>query len=117
MTLENPTVGRDLATLVVDTLDRKKYLIYAHRDYCGMGLAKDGEFYVYDAVYDGFPPCAKAKSMGSSGERIVFDSREEFIAWLSEHTDDSLSGDNLPGSFYRGNQRLTITRLREFCAQ
>ena len=114
MTSVQSKVGRRLAASVADQLDRGKHLAYSHRDYCGIGLSKDGNFYIYDSVYDGFPPVAKTASP-ISAERLIFSSRKEFINWLSEHTDASLAGERLTNK-YSQNQRLTISRLEEFCA-
>lgn len=90
-------------------------LAYAHRDYCGMGLAKDGDVYVYDAVQDGDPP-ARATGPQSSSERQVFSGRAPFVDWLSAQSDASLSGRDLEERFLRHNQRLTLERLDTFVA-
>lgn len=108
-------VGPTLATRVADRLDTGDVLVYAHRDYCGMGLAKDGDLYLYDAVNDGDPP-TRAAGPQSSSERQVFAGRLPFVDWLSEQSDASLSGQDLEDSFLRHNQRLTLERLERFAA-
>ena len=108
-----PSVGRELAARVADQLDKGLALHNSHRDYCGMGLAKDGGKYVYDWVHDGYPPSA-APGGHFSSERLVFNSREEFIGWLQWQSDNSLAGSRLEWGFLRGNQRLTLERLRQF---
>ena len=80
-----------------------------------MGLAKDAQCYVYDAVYDGFPPSV-AMASSTAPDRRVFRTREAFVDWLSDQTDASLSGADLPEHFFRQNQRLTLARLQQFCA-
>jgi len=111
-----PVVGSELASRVVERLDAGERLRYAHRDYCGVGLHKDGNIYVYDAVYDGeFETIADVMQQGSSSsERREFSIADDLIHWLSQQTDARFSGEDLDDSFYRGNQRLSIQRLRDF---
>ena len=116
MTVSDDTqlvVGKTLAESVATALDSGKILVNSHRDYCGMGLAKEQQYYVYGRVYDGYPPAAYVSSI--TVDHLLFASRAQFIEWLSRQTDSSLSGDSLEDAFYRCNQRLTIQRLRDFC--
>ena len=110
-----PRLDRATAERVVQALDRGYALHYSHRDYCGMGLARDGSVYIYDSVHDGYAPSAALHGQASA-ERLVFQSREELLGWLLWQTDTSLSGSRLPEPFLRGNQRLTLERLRLFAA-
>lgn len=108
-------VGATLASRVADRLDAGDVLAYAHRDYCGMGLARDGDVYVYDAVHDGYLP-AGAVDPQSCSERQVFNDRTSFVDWLSAQSDASLSGQDLEDHVLRHNQRLTLQRLDSFVA-
>lgn len=96
-------VGRDLADKVAKRMLLKCDLMYDHRDYCGTGLTwEDGKF-IYGKVYE-----------GQLREPMkMFDKEEEFVAWLAEQSDESLSGHD-EDIFYRDNQRLTIGRLFGF---
>lgn len=112
---ENPeyaAVGEMLAARVADRLDDGAVLIYVHRDYCGMGLAKDEDTYVYASVWDGYPPTIADIRTPPVGQK--FASRDKFIEWLASQTDESLSGRELDQAFFHGNQRITVQRLREF---
>ena len=110
-------VGNDLASRVADTLDAGHCLAYAHRDYCGMGLCKDGATYIYDEVNDGNIVRKRASDFAPSpDERLEFKSRDAFIAWLQEQSDHSLSGQSLANTWLHNNQRITVGRLHEFAA-
>ena len=115
---ENPeysTVGEMLATRVADRLDDGAVLTYVHRDFCGMGLAKDEDTYVYASVWDGYPPTIADIRTVPAG--LKFPTRDKFIAWLAAQTDESLSGRELDQAFFHGNQRITLQRLQEFADQ
>jgi hypothetical protein len=47
-------------------------------------------------------------------ERYVFSNRADFVVWLAEQTDASLSGSDLPNTWLVGNQRLSKRRLMAF---
>lgn len=102
--------GAELANAVADTLDTGNTLAYGHPYYCGMGLAKYEENYVYASVQDGEVTTPKyGKDFYDDvehGEGKIFNSRSEFVAWLSAQTNSSLYGD--------GNQRITLKRLQSF---
>jgi hypothetical protein len=105
-------VGTDLANAVADCLDAGSDLANGHAYYCGMGLTKYGETYVYASVNDGEVASPKYGEAFFEAEKRdggkVFGSRAEFVAWLSVQTDSSLYGD--------GNQRITLERLRSFAS-
>lgn len=93
-------------------------LAYSHRDYCGVGLRyADGE-YIYGELSDGELPSTRELeswlSVPESMERRIFESRDVFVAWLSEQTDQSLYGEDLQPQWLVGNQRLTVGRLVAF---
>jgi hypothetical protein len=105
-------VGADLANAVADCLDTGSDLAYGHADYCGMGLTKYGETYVYASVHDGevfTPKYGKAFYDDAALEGgKVFGSRAAFVEWLSVQTNSSLYGD--------GNQSITLERLQFFAS-
>lgn len=106
-------VGDELAELVADRLDSGNELFYSHRDYCGMGLCKDGTSYIYGTVGCGrFTPTSTVRDLRSKGhviEHHEFLDRTSFVEWLSDQTDSSLKGDD--------NQRITLHRLKQFVAE
>src|SRR5687768_16663732 len=86
--------GAALAERVADHLAAGKDIAYFHRDGCGKGLFyATGEF-LYGSVHDG---CL----WDDHPDR--FSSREAFVAWLSQQTDETL--------FNGGNQPITRARL------
>ncbi|WP_396267992.1 hypothetical protein [Ideonella sp.] len=105
--------GFELSQAVVDRLDQGDRLGYYHRDFCGYGLAKLEDEYVYGIVVDGYMSASSAltASQGGSSERRVFTNRSDFVAWLAAESDESLSGRNT--SDY-GNQRIDRWRLLSF---
>ncbi|AXF18798.1 hypothetical protein CUJ87_30995 (plasmid) [Paraburkholderia caledonica] len=105
-------MGLDLASEVADRLDAGNVLAYGHAYYCGMGLSKHGDAYVYSAVEEGEVITPESgedflRVLEVAGGKL-FRSRAEFIEWLSGQTDSSLRGD--------GNQRITLDRLRFFAS-
>ena len=112
-------VGPELAAQVADGLERGGYLAYGHRDYCGMGLRFAAGVYLYGEVHDGDLPAENEPfpwTEGADNERLIFRSRAEFVDWLAAQSDASLSGRELAKEWLRGNQRLTLERLRRFVA-
>ena len=103
---ESP-VGVALASVVADRLEAGARLHHEHRDYCGMGLACLRGVFVYDDVIDG-----ELFAGGPTG--MVFHTREDFLAWLSQQSDQSLSGMELEEPFVQNNQRITVERLQKF---
>jgi hypothetical protein len=105
-------VEADLANAVADCLDAGNDLAYGHPYYCGMGLIKYGENYVYASVQDGevtTPKYGKAFYEDVERERAkVFGSRGALVEWLSVQTNSSLYGD--------GNQSITLKRLQSFAS-
>jgi hypothetical protein len=110
-------VGEALASEVANRLETGVVLAHQHRDYCGVGLRFGEGQFIYGEVNDGLLPLpSECKYWQEAGdiERLVFPSRSLFVAWLSEQTDETLSGSDLPHTWLRRNQRLTVERLREF---
>ena len=96
-------VGKELAGRVADRLKMKCDLMYSHRDYCGTGLTWDNGNFIYGKVYD-----------GDMMEPIkTFAGQQEFVDWLAEQTNTSLSGAD-EDHFYKDNQRLDLPRLFNF---
>ena len=115
--LTDARVGNDLASQVADRLESGHWLGYVHRDYCGMGLCKDGTTFIYGEINDGFFfRIGELVVAPISPERLEFNSRESFVAWLQDQSDLSLSGQDLPNSWLHNNQRITVSRLLEFAA-
>ncbi len=93
--------GHDLAARVADALDGGRYIAYAHRDYCGMGLVRLDGRYVYSAIVDGYPTDPPEQS---------FELRDDFVAWLAAQSDVSLRGEG-GDPFGFDNQRMTRARM------
>ena len=86
---------------------RKVNMYEVHRDYCGIGIAREDNLVSINVIYDGFPVPPPLMSWNLS-------QKEEFTNWLSSQSDFTLSGhDESAGVFYeseqfnRGNQRIT----------
>jgi len=92
--------GRELAQSVADRVQNGAEYHETHRDYCGMGLFYVDGLFVYGTVVDGW----LAKRV------LEFETKEKFVSWLSEQSDDSLDGKE-NGSFDYKNQRITRSKL------
>jgi hypothetical protein len=98
----NDPYGEDLASLVADRLENCP-LMYHHKEYSGMGLAKlSGGKFVYGEVDD-----------GQISPSMEFGSRKELVEWLSRQTDLSLSRGK-DNSFFKDNQTITKERLLRY---
>jgi hypothetical protein len=93
--------GEAMAARVAEVLEGGVKIMYDHRDYCGMGLLWAGSRFLYGECQDGYM---------LDGEERSFGSRAEFVEWLSEQSDESLSGRGLE-RVYWNNQRITKKRL------
>lgn len=110
--------GKELAEAVANRLERGDVLAYGHRDYCGVGLRyADGE-YIYGEVSDGELPSSAELSIWTAVpaqmERRIFSSRNLFVSWLADQSDESLHGRELQDEWLVGNQRLSRRRLDSF---
>ena len=94
--------GTILAQKVADQL-KLSALTYAHRDYCGMGLEYKDGCYMYGEVQDGVLEVA-----------LTFEGKNEFVEWLAEQSDASLSRLDEENSWFWGNQTVNRGRLEEF---
>ncbi|UOQ74497.1 hypothetical protein [Hymenobacter cellulosilyticus] len=107
--------GTLLAEQVADALSAGRSLVPYHRDYCGLGLACVGGTYVYAEIWDG-----QLQGLNTQDERpafaLHFPTRTEFVQWLSQQSDATLSRRELADSFYWDNQTITRQRLRQFVA-
>ncbi|KAL9653402.1 hypothetical protein ABK040_002038 [Willaertia magna] len=120
---------------VIDALSKEKYghsfakqvahhlkslnkkLMYTHRDFCGLGLLYDNNkqqfkfCYVYDGYEDNYA------SNNNENGIISFNKEDEFIEFLENQCDYSLSGADSKSVFYekdiwtRNNQRIDKKRL------
>jgi hypothetical protein len=89
--------GRALAERIAGVLDQGRGLGYNHPDYCGNGLKKRGDNYVYGSIWDGVLEPEQ-----------TFTQREQFIQWLSAQSDRSMGGDA------RGDQQITRRRIERW---
>ncbi|MBC9797221.1 hypothetical protein [Sinomicrobium weinanense] len=82
-------------------------LYHSHRDYCGIGLYFFEGKFTLGEVNDAMGPCPVL---------ITFDEEEEFVEWLANQSDQSMSlmvrNDHLPFNF--NNQTITKIRLEYF---
>jgi hypothetical protein len=73
--------GVALATRVADLLDGGGSIRDSHAYYCGTGFVRDGGLYCWAHIDEGY-----------CGEHLrSFERREDFIAWLAQESDHSLS--------------------------
>lgn len=86
--------GHALAERIAGMLDQGRGLGYNHADYCGNGLKKRGDTYVYGSIWDGVLE-----------PELTFTQREKFIQWLSAQSDRSMGGDA------GGDQQITRRRI------
>ena len=101
----------ELDTKVAEALEKKKLLrLGYHRDHCGKGLTfKDGK-YCFCSVYDGDP------LDGPSEKCLRFDSKSNFVAWLSSKSDFQMGGFDISDTelYGKDNQRILKEHLMEF---
>ena len=118
MAIDPRKYGMELSQRVADFLMQKGDICYSHRDYCGVGFCfRNGEFlydYVYDGAIGGGPPYPSCPSPIKR-----FSQRSAFVAWLSEQSDESLSGAEEPVEALPlcNNQRITRERLEKHVAE
>jgi hypothetical protein len=120
MTDERTTVGRDLALRVAELLKSGACLADFHPGYCGIGLLNVEGAFVHVQVGDWSHPTLKeALEMEAKKESEcqVFLEQSKFVDWLATQSDHSLSGSHLPDPWLRGNQRLTLARLKAFVGE
>lgn len=113
-------VGQALAEAVASRLESGQILANSHPEYCGIGLQYTNGVYIVSEVSDGElfseSQYAQARQRGDNPEFAAFHTRAEFVAWLAQQSDASLSGNELAQEWLRGNQRLSLARLQEFIA-
>lgn len=90
-------LSTDVAEKLAKSASQQEGLYFSHPDYCGTGIFFQKGTYILSTVYDGY---------GIDSIIAEFDSKSEFIEWLSNESDQSMS--LFGGKF--NNQ--TITRLR-----
>jgi hypothetical protein len=110
--------GEALASRVADRLECGDALSYRHREYCGVGLRFVEPQFIYGEAFDGVvltPDDLRASGTNPANiEHVVFNSRTAFVTWLAAQSDESLSGNDSPSEWLRGNQRITRARLESF---
>lgn len=120
MTQSHPLVGPALADAVASRLESGHVLANKHPEYCGIGLQHTNGVFIVSEVFDGElfneTQYIQARQRGDQPEFAAFHSRAEFVAWLAQQSDESLSGKDLPQEWLRGNQRLSLGRLQAFIA-
>lgn len=106
--------GKELAQSVYDYLKQHLLIRYDHIGYCGTGFVLQGETVLY-THFDEWNLYCQKEMYKPGGDYIgiikTFASGEEFINWLAEQSDDSLSGKESADSWYTDNQRITRKRL------
>jgi hypothetical protein len=119
MNPSNPSVGPALAEAVASRLEAGSVLAHKHPEYCGVGLQCFDGVFIVSEVYDGDllnqQQYQQYRQRGDHPEFMAFQSRAEFVAWLAQQSDQSLSGADLQ-EWQRNNQRLTLARLQGFIA-
>lgn len=97
--------GEALAEKVATAL-KHNTLAFGHRDYCGTGLELHEGLYKYGQIWDGWM------------EQVFqsFDSRADFVQWLSHQSNATFSMTDSPEKFYWNNQVITRDRLEAFVA-
>lgn len=120
MTDSPPIVGAALANRVADRLLSGRKLCFSHPEYCGIGLEYVAGTFVCAEVQDGEIASQgeylRNKEHGEEMEFRAFSNRAEFVGWLAEQSDGSLSGMHLRRTWLHNNQRLTLARLISFDA-
>lgn len=116
--LSREPIGLELAEAVASKLISERGrggIWYTHRDYCGHALV-----YLYEKI------CVVEYDDGMPFEGTIlkrWKSESEFVGWLRNQSDYSLSGaDEREADLYtdnryrQNNQRITARRLRRFLA-
>lgn len=103
--------GKDFASKVADTLEKRGSLFqHDHRDFCGMGMGFRDEKYRFGHVTDS---CFLY-------DFKEFETKNDFIDWLSKKNDFNMSGidpnDDLyeKNEWYRNHERICKSQLEMF---
>lgn len=106
--------GQELAHKVYAYLERHLIIRYDHIGYCGTGFVLRDNKILY-THFDEWNLYTQSEIYQPGGDYIgiikSFESKEDFIAWLAEQSDDSLSGKESGDDWYINNQRITQKRL------
>lgn len=113
--------GRDISNAIANcfwsNIHDEFGIFYRHRDYCGHGMIWSNNHLVICEFNEGFMSGKPLMRWNSSEKR-------NFIDWLSIQSDFSLSGHDKGNSaffeedlFFRGNQKLTLERFKEFLSE
>lgn len=93
--LSRAPAGADLAERVALSIDAGHGLARGHRDYCGQGLLRLNDRYLYGDVTNG----------KTIQPRYAFRERAAFVRWLARQSDYTLYGLG-ESPFWCGNQRI-----------
>lgn len=106
--------GVDLARKVFDYLKTHLLIRYDHYGYCGTGFVLQDKKVLY-THFDEWDSYRGGKLYEPGGDYTgvikIFSSDAEFIDWLSQQSDESLSGNESGDNWYTNNQRITRKRL------
>jgi len=90
-------ISRSVSKKLKQSVNEYYGIYFSHRDYCGIGIFFKNGIFILSTVYDGY---------GIDEVIAEFDSETEFINWLSNQNDQSMS-------FYGEKfNNQTITKLR-----
>ena len=106
--------GHELSEKVYGYLIRNIRIDYCHYGYCGVGFVLEDNKVLY-THFDEWLTYRHGMKYVPGGEYVgiirAFYSKVEFIDWLSEQSDYSLSGFETGDNWYVDNQRVTRKRL------
>lgn len=114
MKLSKTEYGMELALAVYDYLAQHNSIRFNHYGYCGTGLIMNHQAILYTHI-DEWETYQNAVQYQPSGDYIgiikSFSCKDDFVNWLAEQSDDSLSGKETNDAWYINNQRITKSRL------
>lgn len=106
--------GQEFAKQVYAYLNCHRVIRYHHMGYCGTGFVLHDDKILY-THFDEWDLYSRGEIYKEGGEYIgiikSFFSGEEFINWLAQQSDESLSGKESADNWYIDNQRITRQRL------
>ncbi|WP_444996724.1 hypothetical protein [Aliikangiella sp. IMCC44359] len=108
--------GKELAANILGYLKKHEKIDSNHYGYCGVGFVLNASGILY-THFDEWLTYQHGKEYIPGEEYLgiikKFADEEEFINWLSEQSDYSLSGIETNDQWYIGNQRITKARLEK----
>ncbi|VAW72309.1 hypothetical protein MNBD_GAMMA10-370 [hydrothermal vent metagenome] len=107
--------GTLLSEQVYAYLMNKGNIAYNHYGYCGTGFVFFEGSILYTHI-DEWLLYESGVDYEKGGKYVgiikAFKTSKAFISWLSEQTDETLSGKETADSWYINNQRITKNRLK-----